>query len=132
MQENLRQAGLGQDPGYGGVMHPQLLGDRADRPFLNMVIAQDLRLELRGNGHDDVLFAGSKDLGSVAESRGAQTPNKDGDKDGRAIGVGPRVPLASPSLPRCRTALPGVGPVVNPDASLYFFAPGIDGRVQHV
>jgi hypothetical protein len=41
------QAGLGQHPGNGVVVHAQLLGDGSDTPLLNVVIAQDLRLELK-------------------------------------------------------------------------------------
>ena len=45
------QAGLGQDPRHGAVMHMQLAGDRANAPFLDMIIAQDLRLQIRRDGH---------------------------------------------------------------------------------
>jgi hypothetical protein len=55
----VRQAGLGQHPGDGVTVHAQLRGNRSDPPAFSVVIAQDLRLEIRGNGHDDVLFDGS-------------------------------------------------------------------------
>jgi len=29
----------------------QMAGDGADRPFFDVMIAQDLRLKFRGNGH---------------------------------------------------------------------------------
>jgi hypothetical protein len=48
-------ASLSHHTRHGGVMHPQLGGDGADRPLLGVVIAQDLRLEFRGNGHVRVL-----------------------------------------------------------------------------
>jgi hypothetical protein len=50
-----RQAGLGQHPGNSVVVHVQLPGDGPDEPLLNVVIAQDLRLEIRGDGHEQVL-----------------------------------------------------------------------------
>jgi hypothetical protein len=45
------QAGLDQDPRHGAVMHMQLAGDRANAPFLDMIIAQDLRLQIGRDGH---------------------------------------------------------------------------------
>ena len=45
------QASLGQDPRHGAVMHMQLAGDRANAPFLNMVVAQNLRLQIGRDGH---------------------------------------------------------------------------------
>jgi hypothetical protein len=49
---NARQPGLGQNPGDRIGMHAQLPGDGAYAPPLDMVVAQDLRLELGGNGHE--------------------------------------------------------------------------------
>src|SRR5262249_4361067 len=41
----------GQHPCDGSVMHMQLAGDGTGAPLLNVVVAQDLRLELGGYGH---------------------------------------------------------------------------------
>ena len=49
------QAGLGQHPHHGGMVHMQLAGDGADAPFLDVIIAQDLRLQLRRDGHGVLL-----------------------------------------------------------------------------
>ncbi len=46
-----RQAGLGQHPHYGAMVHVQLAGDGADAPLLDMVITQNLRFEIRRDGH---------------------------------------------------------------------------------
>ena len=54
------QTGLGQHPHHGGMVHVQLAGDGADAPFLDMVIAQDLRLQLRRDGHDLLLGDGRR------------------------------------------------------------------------
>src|SRR4030095_16700871 len=43
---NARQAGLGQHPGNGAVVNVQLSGDGVGAPSLDVVVAQDLRLEL--------------------------------------------------------------------------------------
>src|SRR5258705_13638640 len=40
-----------EDPCHGAVVHMQLAGDRANAPFLNMIIAQYLRLQIGRNGH---------------------------------------------------------------------------------
>jgi hypothetical protein len=125
-----RQASLRQHPCDGVTVHSQLFGDRSDPPVFGVVIAQDLRLDVRGNGHGEVLFDCSTDLGSAAESHGEQTADSHGRSDGSAIAVG-RLPLARilPPWP-----LPGplatdhpIDPVWNPDASHYFCAP--DGGV---
>jgi hypothetical protein len=47
-----RQTGLGQHPRHGAMVHVQLAGDGPDAPFLDVIVAQDLRLELRQDGHD--------------------------------------------------------------------------------
>jgi hypothetical protein len=38
-------------PDHGAVMHMQLAGNRANAPFLDMIIAQDLRLQIGRDGH---------------------------------------------------------------------------------
>ena len=79
-----RQAGLGKHPGDGFRMHAQLPGDRSDAPLFNVVIAQDLRLEIRWNSHDRVLFVGSDGPG-VAGSLAAHVPNSDGHNAGSTM-----------------------------------------------
>ena len=49
------QASLGQDPRHGAVVHMQLAGDRANAPFFDMIIAQDLRLQIGRDGHGALL-----------------------------------------------------------------------------
>jgi hypothetical protein len=45
-----RQASLGQDSRHGAVVHMQLARDRANAPFFDMIIAQDLRLQIGRDG----------------------------------------------------------------------------------
>ncbi len=56
MMQDARQARLDEHPRHGGVMPPQLLGDSADRPFLDMVKAQDPSLQIRRYRHFRVPF----------------------------------------------------------------------------
>jgi len=49
-----RQTGLHQHAAHYAVVHVQLRGDGADAPFLDMVVAQDLRLDL-GRGYHGAL-----------------------------------------------------------------------------
>ena len=83
-----RQAGLGQHPGDRVTVHAQLLGNSSDPPAFSMVIAQDLRLDVRGDGHGDVLFDYSTGCGCVAGSCGEQTADSDGRSNDSAIAVG--------------------------------------------
>ena len=50
-----RQTGLGQHPRHGAMVHVQLAGDGTNAPFLDVIVAQDLCLELRQDGHDALL-----------------------------------------------------------------------------
>ena len=50
-RSNSGQAGLGQYPRDGAMMHMQLTGDGANSPLLNVIIAQDLCLQIRRDGH---------------------------------------------------------------------------------
>jgi hypothetical protein len=59
------QAGLRQHSGDGFGMYAQLPGDRSDAPLFNVIIAQDLRLEFRGNSHARVLFVCSDGPGAA-------------------------------------------------------------------
>src|SRR5450755_551725 len=70
------QAGLGQYPGDGFGVHAQLPGDRSDAPLFDVVIAQDLRLKIRRNSHDRVLFVCSDGPGA-AGSLAEHVPNSD-------------------------------------------------------
>jgi hypothetical protein len=92
-----------------------------------MVIAQDLRLDVRGNGHGDVLLDRSTGLGSAAKSGGEQAVDSDGRSDDSAIVAGSLCPSTiAPSrpLPGPQSADHPIEPGVNPDASRYFCAPG--------
>ena len=51
------QAGLGQHSRHRAMVHVQLTRDGADAPFLDMMIAQDLRLKLRRDGHGALLVS---------------------------------------------------------------------------
>ena len=129
-----RQTGLGQHPGDSVTVHAQLLGNRSDPPAFSMVIAQDLRLDVRGNGHGDVLLDRSTDLGSAAESRGEQAVDSDGRSDDSAIAAGSLCPstiVPSRPLPGPRSADHPIDPAVNPDASRYFCAPGGGAIAPH-
>jgi hypothetical protein len=116
--QNPRQAGLQQHPRDGGVMHPQMLGDGAHRPLLDMVIAQDLRLELRGNGHGEVLGHGCWRRGG-GESRGGPDADTAGRSDDTAIPAAASLPAP---LPGSRTAHHPTERRVNPDASRFYAA----------
>jgi hypothetical protein len=129
-----RQTSLGQNPGDRVAVDAQLLGDRPNAPFFDVVIAQDLRLEVRGNGHGEVLFGCSKDLGCAARSRGEQVPDNVGRNDGNAIAAGwicPSAIVPSRRPPGPRTTDHPFDPAGNPDASRYFCAPGNDVPAPH-
>ena len=83
-----RQAGLSQHPGDGVAVNAQLFGDGSDPPAFSVVIAQDLRLDVWGNGHADVLFDCSTGLGCVARSCGGQTADSKGRSNGSATAAG--------------------------------------------
>lgn len=51
-----RQARLGQHTLHGAAMHMQLARDGAATPLLDVVIAQDLRLNFSLDGHGSVPF----------------------------------------------------------------------------
>ena len=101
------------------------------RQCLGVVEAQDLRLDVRGDGHGEVLFGCSTGLGSVAESRGEQAADSDGRSDGTAIAAGwlyasTIVPSSPPPDPR--VADHPIDPVGNPAASRYLHERG-DGVI---
>ena len=113
-----RQAGLGQHPGDGVAVHMQLRGNGADAPALGVVVAQDLRLDLRGRGHVADSSSGDDGCGG-AGSPVARTPRPGpAGKTGSATGA-PNI-VSSPPTPPVEQAPAWVG---NPDASLCVDAP---------
>jgi hypothetical protein len=118
-------------------MHAQLPGDRSDAPLFDVVIAQDLRLELRWNCHDRVLFAcsdGPDAAGSLAE----HVLHSDDHNTGSPIpacveAVGcPWTIALRPPPPDPWPAQHPIDAGVNRDASLYFAAPGSGAPAPHV
>ena len=127
-----RQPGLGKHPGDGLRMHAQLPGDRSDAPLFNVVIAQDLRLEIRWNSHARVPFVCSDGPG-VAGSLVAPVPNNDGHNADRTnaacaepVGCPWAIVVRRPPLDPC-PAEHSSDPGVNRDASLYFGVRGNGG-----
>jgi hypothetical protein len=51
------QTGLGQHPRHRAMVHVQLTRDGADAPFLDVIIAQNLRLKFKRNGHGALLVS---------------------------------------------------------------------------
>ena len=135
-RSDARQAGLGQNPGDGFGMHAQLPGDRSDPPLFDMVVAQDLRLELRWNSHDRVLFV-CFDGPGAAGSLAAHGLNSDDHNTGSTIAAGvqavgcPAAIVARPP-PDPWPAQHSIDARVNRDASLYFAAPGSGAIAPHV
>jgi len=132
-----RQASLGQHPGNGFGMPAQLPGDRADAPLFDVVVAQDLRLQVRGNSHGWVLCVGFEGPGA-AENLAAQALNSAGHNTGNAIADGVQAAdcraamVARPPPPEPRPAQHPIDAGVNRDASRYFAAPGSGASAPHV
>ncbi len=108
-------------------MHLQLGGDRADRPLLSMVIAQDLRLKLRGNRHALVLLQPFEPCGGGAKSLGGRNPGSDShtSSSAKAEASENRRWMAVPSPPpNPGTTNHPAALTVNPDASRFFAAAG--------
>jgi hypothetical protein len=128
------QAGLCQHPGDRVTVNMHLPGDRADAPLFGMVITQDLRLDVRGDGHGGILSGWSRNPGGVAERCVGQTPGSGDRSDGNAIAADRSCPpMLIPSRPP-PGSLPTdhpFDPEVNPDASRYFFALGSAGLAPH-
>lgn len=82
------QAGLCQDAADGAAVHVQLPGDGADPPFLDVVVAQDVRFEFRGYGHAGFLRKDGEALDGAA-GRCGQTLNTDGRSNGTALSPAP-------------------------------------------
>ena len=58
------QTGLGQHPRHRAMVHVQLTGDGADAPFLDVIIAQNLRLKLKRDGHGALLVSDRRPTGA--------------------------------------------------------------------
>ena len=94
------QAGLRQHPRHRGVMHVQLAGDGADAPLLDVVVAQDLRLELRRDGH-----AAAPGVAAAARLRRRRRRNPDADQRRAAT-------IRTSGSARTRTATAGHRPAI--------------------
>jgi hypothetical protein len=93
-----------------------------------MVIAQDLRLEFRGNGHGEDLCEGSR---SAAESRGGRVPGSAGRSNDSAIARIAICPSARPPPPRSGPADHRGTRTGNPDASRYLRAADTAAPAPH-
>ena len=129
------QSGLGENPRHRAMVHMQLPGDGSGPPLLDMVIAQDLRLKVRGNGHAQLL-CGLKfeDPSGGAGSFGERIPGS----GSRTSGIAMLAVLQS--RPEISVCLPPPGPVtanhpavlaVNPDASRFFAGLDNCGPAKH-
>ena len=120
------------------MVHMQLPGDGAGPPLLDVVIAQDLRLEVRGNSHAWLLRGHT---GQRFEDPGGGAENLDGRIAGsRSRTSGSVLAAALANRRWMAVCLPPPGPVtanhpaaleVNPDASRFFAVPGNGGRATH-
>jgi len=141
LQRSLRRAGLCQHPGDRFGMHAQRPGDGSDASRFDVATAQNLRLEIRWNRHDRVLFVCSGGPG-VAGSLAVRVLNSN---DRGPCGA---IPACAQTV-GCPGAIAGrqprpdpppadhsFGPGVNRDASRYFTAcsngmPGIGTTAPH-
>ena len=82
---NPGQPGLGQHARHGAMMHLQLRGDGAGGPLLGVIIAQDLRLDFRGNGHALLFFWQRLAEPGGAESLGERNPDSGSHTSGIAM-----------------------------------------------
>ena len=104
-----RQAGLGQHPHHRAMVHVQLPRDSVDAPLLDVMIAQDLRFEFRGNGH----LGFSSYLATAADGAGSRCGRTaDSDihtNDSATIPGGDRgiaLPRDAMTLPPAEVAMP--------------------------
>jgi hypothetical protein len=137
-----RQASLGQDPGHGVVMKMQLTGDRSDAPLLDMVVAQDLRLGIRGDCHRRLLSCLVERC--FEEPGGGESPNeRNADSSGC---IGNNAKLSEPAFLPAHRHLAGrvfqtppslrqenhpQAVRVNPDLSLYLRGTCTGVRLEH-
>jgi len=132
-------AGLRQHAPHHAVMHVQLAGDGAHRPFLRVVVAQDLRLDVRRCRHGRVPSA--RVAASLDDGRGgAGTPGgQDRGTGARTSGsAGPVAGVCHPrQLRRSRSSASQAAANhraaagVNRDASRSCRAPGSDAPARH-
>ena len=124
-----RQAGLRKHTPHHAVMHLQLTGDGAHCPFLSVVVAQDLRLDVRRRHH--VLVLSDLVAAALDDGRGGAGTPGGGDQDtgDRTSGSARSVPearhprkLRRSRSPASRTAANHrLVAGVNPDASLFCY-----------
>jgi len=128
------QSGLRQNPAHRTAVHVQLAGDGADAPFLDVVVAQNPRFDIRGYGHLGLLCGGCGELDGAA-GRCGPTPRMDGRRNGTALSPAPWDASSMPLPPRSSSSRPVEHRVSlrgNPDASHYCVARGNDGCVRRV
>ena len=133
------KAGLRQHAPHHAVVHMQLTGDGAHRPFLSVVVAQDLGLDVRGNHHVRVLSGRvSADLDDGSGGPGTHGGREPGAGDRTSDNARPPAEVGHPrklrrsqsSASRATENHPMTARV-NPDASLYCSAPGNDALARH-
>ena len=134
-----RQSGLRQYPAHHAAVHVQLPGNRADGPSLGVIVAQDLRFDLRRRHHGAlvpvVIQGGRDDAGVDAGTPDGAAPGRSGRTSGsadRATGAGQpgrQRRLGSSSRPAPTDHRPAVR--VNRDASLSLAAPASGPCVPH-
>ena len=133
------QAGLRQHAPHHAMVHVQLAGDGAHRPFLRVVVAQDLRLDVRRCRHGRVPSA--RVAASLDGGRGgAGTPGGPGRGTGARTSGSAR-PVAGAARPRqLRRSHPSASQAaanhraatgVNRDASRSCRAPGSGAPARH-
>jgi hypothetical protein len=78
-------------------MEAQVTGDSTDPPFFDVVVAQDLRLEFRGNRHDQILFDVEpfEESDGDAETLGERTAGSDIHTSGTATPIAAQSNLKS-------------------------------------
>jgi hypothetical protein len=146
---NLRRPRRGADPGqpslrqhtaHHAVVNMQLAGNGADGPFLGVVVAQDLHLDVRRRHHGVRSPSGRVQHGREDAGGGAETlaEGAAGSSD-RTNGSAEPIQAASQQGMRCRMGSssraaaaehpPAVG--VNRDASLFHVGPGSGSSGRH-
>ena len=124
-----RQPRLAQDAFDAAVMDVQLPGNGADTPFLDVVVAQDMGFEFRGQGHgmvrSDRFEGDGEPVG--AERPCAQIPLAADGRNGSARATAMRLLHARAGSPAVEQPSPVVG---NPDASLCCVGHGSDSAAR--
>ncbi len=145
---DLRRPGWRADPGqprlsqharHHAMMHVQLTGDGADAPLLGVVVAQDLRLDVRRRDHGLVLSGrvapGRDDRGGGAGTPDGRIPGSDARTNGSAMsraGAAPPGSLRRSRSPASWAATDHPAAArVNRDASHFCSAPDSDASARH-